>query len=469
MSQPPADDKVPRYPSNDYCIEIANRVIGFATRKSGTDGTSVRVTGNTHGNLRWVRNQVSTSGQQVNRDVWITSISGSHTGVAMTNETTDVALKSTATRAEALANAMANNEKTKADTTGALAPQEYGKAMGFYQKTADHDMAARSAEGKELVQAALASGFMSFGFLEHRAMGTGVNNSNKLTAYYGETMAGFSTTVRSGKTEGSGWAGMSHEDLDKVDVKALMARAIDKCNKSQNPVKMEPGRYTAILEPQAVADLFGWAFWPYIFGMEQAEAGVGPYAAPNGQTKIGKQMLDRRVSIYSDPSDPLMNFRPFYNSGAPIPHIDWWKDGFLQNLPFDQAYAVNHDKNNGREIDMPPYPLPVYHMTGGDTSIDEMIATTRTGFLVTRFNSVLPVEFKALMLSGNTRDGLWYIENGKVKHPAKNFRFNESPFFVLNQIESLGPVQRIYQPPAPASCPYLKVRNFNFSSLADAV
>src|SRR5581483_5961603 len=93
-----AEDKVPRYPSNDYCIDIANRVVGYATRKSGTDGISICVTGNTHGNIRWARNQVSTSGQQVQRDIWITSISGSHTGRALTNEVTDQALKSTTLR-----------------------------------------------------------------------------------------------------------------------------------------------------------------------------------------------------------------------------------------------------------------------------------------------------------------------------------------------------------------------------------
>jgi predicted Zn-dependent protease len=463
------DDAVPTYPSKEYCSEIANRAFGFARKKGGTAGTSVRVTGDTHGNIRWVRNQVSTSGEQVNRDVFITSITGSHSGLAVCNEVGEDALKMTVALAEQLSEAMDSNKSTPADSDGPMGPQQYLPATGFYDSVAAFDMDARSGAGKDLVQSSITSGFMSFGFLEGQVKGTGVMSSTKLEAYYPETMAGFSTTVRSGKTEGSGWAGVAHEDLAKVDVKAIMARAIDKCRRSQNPLRMEPGRHTAILEPQAVADLFGWVFWPYIFSREQAEKGTGPFAAPNGKTKIGQQMLDRRISVYSNPSDPEMNFRPFYNSGAPIKNIPWFQDGILRELPYNRTYAIKNKLNNGLELDMPPYDQPVYHMSGGTTSVDEMVSTTRMGFLVTRFNSVLPVEFKALMLSGNTRDGIWYIENGQVKHPVKNFRFNESPFFVLNQIEALGPAQRVYQPAGAAALPTIKVRNFSFTALADAV
>ena len=91
------------------------------------------------------------------------------------------------------------------------------------------------------------------------------------------------------------------------------------------------------------------------------------------------------------------------------------------------------------------------------------------GFLVTRFHGSFPVEFKSLQCNGNTRDGFWYIENGQIKHPCKNFRFNESPFFILNEIDAVGVAERIYNPLVAAVVPAVKVRNFNFSALVDAV
>jgi predicted Zn-dependent protease len=464
------DDSVPDYPTKQYCLDIANRVIGFATQKSGTSGVSVRVTGNTRGNIRWVRNKVSTSGEQVDRDVWITAMTGSHSSLTRTNEATDEALKATVMNGEKLAQAMAKNEKTPADNNGPLGPQQYNERKAFFDNVVALNMEARSTQAKELVQLAVGNNFMSYGFLSTRMMGTGVNNSAQLDAYFNETSANFSVTVRDGRSFASGWAGKSHEDLAQVDMKAIMNRAIDKCKRSMNPMTMEPGRYTAILEPQAVYDMLSWTFLPYWFGVEQAQKGIGPFAAPGGKTKIGQQMLDRRISIYSDPADPDMPFRPFFNSGSPNKKTFWFENGILKDLPYDRTYALKNNLNEGKELDLPPYPgVAVIHMTGGTTSIEEMIASTRTGFLVTRFHGVLPVEFKSLMEGGNTRDGLWYIENGKIKHPAKNFRFNDSPLFILNEVEELGPVERLYSPPGPVAIPTVKVRNFNFSSLVDAV
>src|SRR5688572_517809 len=155
------DDSVPDYPTKQYCSEIAGRVIGFATQKSGTAGVSVRVTGNTVGNVRWVRNKVSTSGEQVNRDVWIESMNGSHSSLTRTNEASDDALKATVLNGEKLAQAMAKNEKTPADNNGPLGPQQYSERKAFFDNVVALNMEARSTTAKELVQLAVGNNFMS--------------------------------------------------------------------------------------------------------------------------------------------------------------------------------------------------------------------------------------------------------------------------------------------------------------------
>jgi predicted Zn-dependent protease len=108
-------------------------------------------------------------------------------------------------------------------------------------------------------------------------------------------------------------------------------------------------------------------------------------------------------------------------------------------------------------------------MSGGTTTMDEMIATTKRGLLVTRFSNMDTVDFGSALYSGYTRDGLWLIENGKISKPVKNFRFTESPFFVFNQVEQVGEPVRVFRPHAPAIVPPIKVRDFSFTSLADAV
>jgi predicted Zn-dependent protease len=472
------DDPVPRYPSKDYCETIANKIIGFATRKGSVSGTSVRVNGNSSGNLRWARNQVSTGGETTNRNIFITSVDSGKMGLSVTNEASDAALKATVLDAESISGQMEASDLRAArrgegaaggEELGLLGPQQYLQPNIFFDAVLSFDTDARSKRGQEVVKSAVDATFMSYGFMAGAVAGTGVTNSNKLVAYQAETNSYFSVTVRS-KSSGSGWAGASNQDLSKVDIVGIMNTAIDKCRKSQNPTMFEPGRHVAILEPQALADMFGWVFFPLWWDREAAERGTGPFGASPGKSKIGSQMIDRRISVYSDPVDPLVSYRSFSNSGTPLKKTMWFENGVLQNLPYNREFAIKNNLNGGHELPMPPYNAPVYQMTGGDTPVQEMIKSTRRGFLITRLNGVLPVDWgKSLQLGGNTRDGIWYIENGDIKSPAKNFRFTESPLFILNALEAMGPPQRVYSPAGPAALPTVKVRDFSFTALADAV
>jgi predicted Zn-dependent protease len=151
--------------------------------------------------------------------------------------------------------------------------------------------------------------------------------------------------------------------------------------------------------------------------------------------------------------------------------VVWWDKGVLADLPYTRSYAVQHGLNGGYPLHggiSSTVPIP-FHMTGGDTAVDQMIRQTRIGFLITRFHGLFPTDYKSLACTGNTRDGLWYIENGKVIRSVKNFRIQESPFFCLNAVDSLGPPQRIYTPHGSITLPPVKVRDFSFTSIADAV
>jgi predicted Zn-dependent protease len=269
--------------------------------------------------------------------------------------------------------------------------------------------------------------------------------------------------VRDPKGTGSGWAGVDWNDWTRIDAAKLSAVALDKCLKSRNPVAVEPGRYTTILEPQAVCDLFSLVM-QYLSRM-QAEKGIPPFNGPQkGTTKLGQQVFDERITVTADPMDPDLGFPPFSLSGEVYHPVHWFDHGILTNLSYDRWYGVTQlGLNTG---------LPnsyAFRMGGGTTTIDEMIATTKRGIVVTRLSNIRLVDPNSLLYTGYTRDGLWLVENGTISRPIKNFKFTESPMFVFNSVDQLGPPVRVFHPGAPAIVPPVKVRDFSFTALADAI
>jgi predicted Zn-dependent protease len=264
-------------------------------------------------------------------------------------------------------------------------------------------------------------------------------------------------------------------DWGRIDTEKLSAIALHKCLTSRNPVALEPGRYTTILEPQAVSDLVSTIFDTYTV-MDRYAAEKPPPRRPfsgekKDETKIGEQVIDERITISADPMDPDLSFLPIdiYSSTAKsvtVYHpVKWIENGVLKELAYQrdpygiQVLGVNTGLPNSG----------AFKMSGGTTPIDEMISTTKRGVLVTRFSDVTLIDELSMLCTGYTRDGLWLIENGKISKPVKNFRFTESPLFILNNVEQMGVPQRVFRPGKPAVVPPLKVSDFSFTSLADAI
>ena len=168
--------------------------------------------------------------------------------------------------------------------------------------------------------------------------------------------------------------------------------------------------------------------------------------------------MDERVSAYSDPLHPDVPTSTWNAAGQPLKKTVWIENGVVKNLSYDRFWA----KEKG--VDPVPSPSNVI-MEGGDASLEDLIKSTKKGILVTRLWYIRSVDPQTLLYTGLTRDGTFYIENGKIKHPVKNFRFNESPVIMLNNLETLGKQVRI----DGNLIPYMKVRDFTFTSLSDAV
>jgi predicted Zn-dependent protease len=453
--------------SKAECDTIARRVKGFAEHGGDTD---VEIKSWWAGELRWGRNRVSLAGDRRNIGVEVTRTIRQAPGVAATNQIDDVSLQAAVRAAERSARLMQpwpqDLEKPRPPFTYAT-PAIWSDAT-YNQTASESEQAVRA-----LMDPAEAQAMLSAGYLEVRADTMAHYPKDRPATYAAFTNAQCSMTVRDEKGTGSGWAGLSSYDQRAIDTQALAKRALEKAVASRNPVSLEPGRYTVVLEPQAVHDLVRWIVNPRINGTLDrggAEKGSGPFVAGYDnalnlfRSKLGLKVVDERITISHDPMDPLLGVVPYNGDDEPYRSVKWIDHGVLTTLTDGRDYALT-----SRNDDLGHPNSGAYRMSGGQTTVEEMIRTTRRGLLVTRFWGVTLLDGGSLLVNGLTRDGLWLIENGKISKAVKNFRFTESPLFVLNSIEQLGEPVPVFSPFVPAIVPPLKARDFSFTSLIDAV
>jgi predicted Zn-dependent protease len=229
-------------------------------------------------------------------------------------------------------------------------------------------------------------------------------------------------------------------------------------------VAVEPGRYTVVLEPSAVAALVGLLAGS--LGARLADEGRSFFSKPGGGNKIGTKVVDERVTLTSDPFDPEAPGAPFGADGLPAARTTWIENGVVRDLAYDRYWAQrsNRAPNSGGGGSL--------RMSGGTASLDELVAGTARGLLVTRFFYIRTVDPRTILHTGLTRDGTFLIENGRITRAVKNMRWNESPVFLLNNLEALGRPERAASSEGGGGSivvPPLRARDFNFTSLSDAV
>lgn len=444
-------------PSRAASEEIAARV---ARMIDDEDGWRVVVSGAWYSDARWARNAVtqSTSGRSVSIQVMREGHSGS--GGSWTNQTDDDTLRAVVRKANAFRKMLPSDRR---DPMMPWIPQRYVNPSIWYPATVAMDVPQASGAARTCIEPSAHAGLSSAGYVAVRASSVAYFTNTGLSAYSRSTLAQCSTTARDPERNASGWSGLSAPDWTTINVEALADRATEKAVRSRDPVALEPGRYTAILEPQAVADLLQQLVAPDLLDRFGAEMGSGPFALNRGNSKLGMRVADPRVTIGQDPMTDL-GITPFAWNGDAVSAVNWIENGVLVNLAYSRDYALEY-LNEDR-------PNPAgggFHMAGGDATVDDMIRTTTRGLLVTRLSNVLRLDSASCLSSGTTRDGLWLIQNGAISKPVRNFRFLDSPLFMLNNIERIGAPVPVFSPSGPVRVPPLQVRDFNFSSLSDSI
>lgn len=449
--------------SAEHARSLADTVLGMAR----ADETRVSIANDWSGNTRFAGGEITTSGESNDTTITVVSTIGRRRASASTNVLEEASIRRTVELSERLAKLSPEDPEIMPE----LGAQTYAPVKAFIDATASLGGDARAAAAKQVIDRAVATGkpagnvFVA-GYLEANAGARALANNKGLFAYHRETDADLSTTVRTPDGTGSGWASAGARNWGAIDAAALGARAAQKAVASRNPTAIEPGLYSVVLEPQAVADLvpqLGGAF-----NARAADEGRSPFSKRGGGTKIGEKIADERVTIYSDPTDPELLASPFDGEGLPIQRRLWIEKGVLKNLAYSRYWAQKQGARPtgaGGGFGGGGFPGGL-KMIGGTKSLDELIAGTQRGILVTHFFYIRSLDQRTVMLTGLTRDGTFLIENGKITRSLKNFRWNESPLFMLNKIEEIG---RAEPTAAGQVMPSLRAKDFNFTSLSDAV
>lgn len=446
---------------------ILKKVLGF----SKADEAEATLNGSRTGNVRFARAAVSTSGGADELSLAVQASFGKKTGTATINEFDDASLEKVVRRAEELAQLAPENP----EYVPFLGPQKYAQPPAYFESTAGITPVWRAKASGTSIDLCKEHKLTGAGFLEDDAGFTAVANTRGLTGYHRSTGLDFSVTVRTPDGKGSGYGVADFNDAAKMDTGSVTRFAIDKAVLSAETRAIEPGKYTVILEPAASVDLISHMVSQ--MDARLADEGRSFLTKAGGGTRLGEKLLDERVHLYSDPMNAEAPGTAWAPDNRPRERVDWFKDGVVTNLAYSRYWAqkkgIAEDKampgvgngfRGGRTVGGFEG-APGVIMDGGTDSLEDLIKGVKRGVLVTRMWYIREVDPQTILYTGLTRDGTFYVEDGQIKYAIKNFRFNESPVIMLNNIEALG------KPVRANGClvPPMVVRDFTFSSLSDAV
>jgi predicted Zn-dependent protease len=440
--------------SQDEAQAILKKVVSL----SKSDGCEVNLNGSRSGNVRYARNVITTSGVVDNLTMAVQSNFGKRSGVATINEFDEASLERVVRRSEELAKLAPENPEFM-EILGPQGPYQNGKC--FYESTAKIDPDYRTLAAASSLGPAKASKCIAAGFLQDSADFASLMNSKGAFCYNSSTNISFTVTMRTEDGLGSGWAAHDFNDASKLDCKELSQIALEKAMRSREARAIEPGKYTVILEPAASIDLLANMF--FSMDARQADEGRSFLSKKGGGTKVGEKILDDRVTIYSDPVDVDVPVAGWSGDAQRLERTTWIEKGVFKVIPTGRYWA----QKQGRK----PLPQPGnVIMKGGTGTTADLIKDTERGILVTRTWYIRSVDPQTVLVTGLTRDSTFFIENGKISFPIKNMRFNESPIIMLNNLDAMAaPVRIEGEGINSVMLPPMRIREFTFSSLSDAV
>ncbi|MEU8959604.1 TldD/PmbA family protein [Streptomyces sp. NPDC048518] len=455
--------------------EIVERALELST----ADGCVVIADEESTANLRWAGNALTTNGVTRGRTLTVIATvdgkEGTASGVVTRAAVTADDLEALVRAAEEAARGAEPAEDAQPLVTGAAPSADFTEAPG---ETSSAVFAEFAPALGEAFARARAGGRELYGFANHEFVSSYLGTSTGLRLRHDQPNGTLEVNAKSPDRTKSAWAGRATRDFKDVDPAALDAELAQRLDWARRRVELPAGRYETLLPPTAVADLLIYQIWSA--SARDAAEGRTVFAKPGGATRLGERLAALPLTLRSDPHEPGLESAPFvlahssggdasvFDNGLPLTATDWIRDGELAHLTTSRHSAALTG------LPVTPAVDNLVLDGGGTRSLDEMVAATERGLLLTCLWYIREVDPATLLLTGLTRDGVYLVEKGEVVGEVNNFRFNESPVGLLGRATEAGRTERTLPREwgdyfTRAAMPALRVPDFNMSSVSQGV
>ncbi len=455
--------------SEDKVQSIFDRIKRFSTASE----LEVIFSSNDSSLTRFANNTIHQNVAELNEVASIRVAFDGKTARATTNRFDDESLKRAVQSAENIARVQEPNADLL-PLAGAAESRLDGPApQRWFERTASITPADRAEAVGKIVAVAKQSGLTTAGIYSSSDQVEALVNSKGLAVFHRQTSAEVSITMLA--DDSSGWQKANSPDVKNLDPVRLAEIAARKAKESKNPKELAPGKYTVILEPAAVLDLVGFMFWDFS-GM----ALLDQRSFLNN--RIGTKLFGENINIMDDAYHPLQSGSPYDGEGVGRKRLALVENGVIKRVVYARSTAakMKNSEWTGKVGEIVPtghgWPLPnelgetplniVFLTPGNEQTVEQMIAGTERGILVTRLWYIREVDPYEKILTGMTRDGTFLVENGQAKYGIRNFRFNQSMIEMLNSVETMSrAVRSSGEESFDMVAPAMKVRDFNFTEV----
>ncbi|MFK4071423.1 metallopeptidase TldD-related protein [Streptomyces sp. NPDC029674] len=455
--------------------EIVERALELST----ADGCVVIADEESTANLRWAGNALTTNGVTRGRTLTVIATvdgkEGTASGVVTRSAVTADDLEPLVRAAEEAARGAAPAEDAQPLVTGTAASADFTEAPVETSSAVFADFAPALGEA---FARARAGGRELYGFANHELVSSYLGTSTGLRLRHDQPTGTLELNAKSPDRTKSAWAGRATRDFKDVDPAALDEELAQRLGWARRRIDLPAGRYETLLPPTAVADLLIYQYWSS--SARDAAEGRTVFAKPGGATRLGERVTELPLTLRSDPHEPGLESAPFvlahssggdasvFDNGLPLAATEWIRAGELAHL------ATSRHSAGLTGLPVTPAVDNLVLDGGGDRSLDEMVAATGRGLLLTCLWYIREVDPATLLLTGLTRDGVYLVENGEVVGEVNNFRFNESPVDLLGRATEAGRTEKTLPREwgdyfTRAAMPALRVPDFNMSSVSQGV
>ncbi|KRV49313.1 peptidase [Wenjunlia vitaminophila] len=461
-----------------------HEVVERALELSRADGCVVIADEHSTANLRWAGNALTTNGVTRGRTLTVVATvdgaQGTASGVVSRSAVTADELEPLVRAAEAAARDAGPAEDAQPLVSGVPRSPAFTDAPDETSGEVFAAFAPALGEAFARARAGDAAGPRElYGFAQHTVTSTYLGNSAGLRLRHDQPTGSVELNAKSPDRARSAWAGASTRDFTDVDLVALEDELVRRLEWARRAVELPAGRYETLLPPTAVSDLLVYQYWSS--GARDAKEGRTVFSKPGGGTRVGERLSPLPLTLSSDPWEPGLEAAPFviahasgddssvFDNGLPLERTDWIRDGALNAL-----LTSRHSSGLTGLPVRPGVDNLVLRSPEGTRSLDEMVAATERGLLLTCLWYIREVDPATLLLTGLTRDGVYLVEGGEVTGAVNNFRFNESPVDVLGRAVEVGRTERTLPREwgdyfTRAAMPAMRVPDFNMSSVSKGV